>query len=161
MSVIGIGGLRLARYRNQRCPTIVVQRPVYRSSGLPVTFSPVGSEESVINVSSPVNIKFEITQECAKSTGWKVGKIDPSTQSNLLEIGGEEGSVDSTFKIEKGSFSFTYEIKDASGRNYLITHIAEGKSIVTVGSKGNPFNFVFRKAASMAGNGNQGELAKA
>lgn len=88
-----------------------------------------------------------------------MGKVDLDNQSPLLEIGGDEGSEYSTFKITNSvNGQGNYEIKDISENNYLtiLTEMETWPAIIS--SHGNPFQAVFMKLES-AGNDYKGGLA--
>lgn len=100
------GGLTLGNIGHDKCPLHVVQEQFEISNGLPATFAPVNPKKGVVRVSTDLNVEFEASTVCAKSTVWKLDKFDESTRQWLVTIGGIRGNpgqetLDNWFKIEK------------------------------------------------------------
>ncbi|KAL2539682.1 Kunitz family trypsin and protease inhibitor protein [Abeliophyllum distichum] len=99
------GGLTLASI-NKTCPLDVVQDQIEVENGLPLTFTPVNAKNSIIRVSTDLNIKFSAGSICVQSTLWKLDNYDESTQKYFVTTGGVEGNpgpetISNWFKIEK------------------------------------------------------------
>ncbi|KAL2555286.1 Kunitz family trypsin and protease inhibitor protein [Forsythia ovata] len=99
------GGLTLASI-NKTCPLDVVQEQIEVDNGLPLTFTPVNPKNSIIRVSTDLNIKFSAASICVQSTLWKLDNYDESTQKYFVTTGGVEGNpgpetISNWFKIEK------------------------------------------------------------
>ncbi|XP_052180677.1 kunitz trypsin inhibitor 5-like [Diospyros lotus] len=83
------GGLKLGSTAS--CPPEVVQDPDEANNGLPLSFSPVDPNQTVVPLYKENNIKFSAATVCAQSTVWRLGS-DESTGERLVRTGGEEGN---------------------------------------------------------------------
>ncbi|PON57758.1 Proteinase inhibitor I3, Kunitz legume [Parasponia andersonii] len=82
------GGLTLAATRNKSCPLDVVQEQFEVSSGLPLTFFPVNPRESVVRLSTDLNIKFSAATICVQSTVWKLDSFNELLGQWFVTTGG-------------------------------------------------------------------------
>lgn len=88
------GGLTLSATSNGTitCPPNVVQEPNEVDNGLPLTFSPVDPNESVVRVTTDTNIKFSAATICVQSTVWRLDDYNESVGKFFVTTGGVEGN---------------------------------------------------------------------
>nr|CAC19831.1 hypothetical protein [Avicennia marina] len=139
----GGGGVTLRLTGNDRCPVTVGQEGSDLRNGLPVSFQPANSEETVVRVSTQLNIKFEVSVPCANSTVWRVGRLDAWTRTSFIQIEGEPGF--DWFEIEKVSeLANIYKVVSRGGQNIAVIFNMVGQRILGL-SPANSFLVVFRK----------------
>ncbi|TYH52954.1 hypothetical protein E1A91_D09G063500v1 [Gossypium mustelinum] len=103
----GGGGLALGRSTKQPCPEIVVQRRSDFDKGTPVIFSNADTNDTVVRLSTDVNIEFTPirTKLCRTTTVWKIDNYDDSAGKWWVTTDGVRGNpgpntLTSWFKIE-------------------------------------------------------------
>ncbi|PON57759.1 Proteinase inhibitor I3, Kunitz legume [Parasponia andersonii] len=72
------GGIGMAiTHQSKRCPPDIIQKDLDGTSGIPLTFWPVNPNDTVVRLSSDLNIKFPGVTLCFQSTVWKLDSYDP------------------------------------------------------------------------------------
>ncbi|KAL3512419.1 hypothetical protein ACH5RR_025136 [Cinchona calisaya] len=98
------GGLTLANGKNDSCPYEIVQELNEGANGIPLRFSPVDANDTIIRVATDLNIKFinfSSSLVCPQSNVWT---LDANRQ--FVTTGGVEGNpgpqtISNWFKILK------------------------------------------------------------
>lgn len=111
------GGITLLSQRGTRCPFIITKSPDQGNNGIPLKFLSINPEDSVIRLSTDLNIKFTTTPStCPESTVWKLEADQSGSTQRFVTVGGVEGNprpetVSSWFKIEKSEDGVGYQIR--------------------------------------------------
>ncbi|KAI5674937.1 hypothetical protein M9H77_05887 [Catharanthus roseus] len=155
------GGVGLENYRGGRCPFLITQDPVEGNNGIPLSFSLVNSTDTLIRLSTDLNIKFTSNPtSCPESNVWKLN-VTSQQRPFFVTLGGTEGNpgpntVTSWFKIER--YENAYQIQHCPSRTFcppgvLCNPLCGNIGILNTGglrrlafSQQQPFKIVFQRA---------------
>ncbi|WP_168415049.1 Kunitz family serine protease inhibitor, partial [Acinetobacter indicus] len=138
------GGVGLGRnWNGSICPFSVVQSPFEVNDGSPVRFSPILDEDSVVRVSTDIDISFvRAPKLCSDLPIWQISDL-------FVTLGGTGGSIIDRFRIVKHNvspFMQTYKIVFCKARRACQNiGIFNKNGIRYLALSGEPYIVVFKK----------------
>ncbi|KAA8518063.1 hypothetical protein F0562_015517 [Nyssa sinensis] len=147
--------VRSNRNNESICPLDVVQAPLWVDSGLPWTFLPFNND-TVVGVSTDLNIKSSAPTRCVQSLVWKLSDSDASVGRFFVTTDGVEGNpgcrtLRNWFRIEKNrdfyNFAFCPSVCDTAKILCQDVGISGEDGILRLALSDFPVGVMFRKAA--------------
>ncbi|CAK7355096.1 unnamed protein product [Dovyalis caffra] len=146
-AVADVAGSLTLVARNGSCPFYVGQESARSGRvGIPVSFTPINPQETIITESTEVTVTFSGASTCIQNTSWSVGEEDPQTRRRFIVTGAEPAYFQINSRNQLGgSYTFQWCPACINAPHYAGILIQNGTRFLVL--DGPEFTFMFVRAS--------------